>query len=179
MPMTRETKEAKVVEVAERLRGAKAVYLTDLTGLTVERLTTFRRICRDNGIRLEVVRNTLIRRAATDTAYEGLNPHLNGPTALMTVVEDAVSPARVLDKFIKETKGLPKVKVACVEGEIYDEAGVQALAKLPSREALLGQLLSVLNAPVTQLAMVLNATARNLANVLDQVAKQKGGEGAE
>jgi large subunit ribosomal protein L10 len=179
MPKTKEEKGVKVAEVAERLRGSTAVYLADLTGMTVERLTGFRRICRENGIRLQVVKNTLIHRASRSTAFEALEPYLNGPTALMTVTEDAIAPARVLDRFIKETKGLPKIKVACVEGGVYDEAGVQALAKLPSREALLGQLLSVLNAPLTQLVMVLNATGRNLANVLDQVAQQKGGSGAE
>jgi len=179
MPITRAVKEAKVTEVAERLHGAKAVYLADLTGLTVDKLTTFRRICRDNGIRLEVVKNTLIHRAAEDTPFAALAPHLHGPTALLTTEQDVVAPARVLDKFIKESKGLPKVKAAYLEGDLYDEAGVQALAKLPTRDVLLGQLLSVLNAPVTQLAMVLNATARNLANVLDQVAKQKGGGGTE
>jgi large subunit ribosomal protein L10 len=178
MPKTRTQKEAKVTEIAERLGGAKAVYLTDLSGMTVETLTGFRRLCRQNGIHLEVVKNTLIHRASTDTPWEALRPHLQGPTALMTTTaEDVIAPARVLDAFIKENK-LPKVKVACLEGNVYDEAGVQTLAKLPSREALLGQLLSVLQAPMTQLAQVLNATARNLANVLDQVGKKKGEAGA-
>jgi|WetSurMetagenome_2_1015567.scaffolds.fasta_scaffold703323_1 large subunit ribosomal protein L10 len=174
MPRTRAEKEAKVAEVAERLSTTTGVYLADLTGMSVEKLTNFRRICRDNGIRLEVVKNTLIRRAAQGTPFEMLGPHLEGPTALMTTATDTVAPARVLEKFIKENK-IPKVKVACLEGDLYDEVGVQALAKLPSREVLLSQLLSVLNAPLTQLVGVLSATARNLANVLDQVATQKGG----
>ncbi len=179
MPLTREQKQNKVVEINERLTRSTAVYLADLSGMSVELLTNFRRICRDNGIQLEVVKNTLINRAAQNTPYTGLAPHLEGPTALMTTeLVDTVAPARVLDGFIKQTKGLPKVKVACLDGEVYDEAGVQVLAKLPSREVLLSQLLSVLNAPMTQLVQVLSATARNLANVLDQVAKQKGESGA-
>lgn len=179
MPKTRAEKEAKVSELNDRLASTQAVYLTDLSGMSVELLTEFRRLCRENGIRIEVVKNTLLSRAAKSTPFEMLNPHLEGPTALMSVAEmDTIAPARVLDGFIKKNK-LPKIKVACLEGEVYDEEGVKALALLPSRDVLLSQLLSVLQAPLTQLAMVLNATARNLANVLDQVAKQKGGESAQ
>jgi large subunit ribosomal protein L10 len=178
MPKTRAEKETKVEEIAERLGQAKGVYLADLSGMSVELLTNFRRLCRQNGIQLEVVKNTLIHRASENTAFEAIRPHLEGPTALMTTVEDVVAPAKLLDTFIRENK-LPKVKAACLDGSLYDEAGVQVLAKLPSRDQLLSQLLSVLQAPLTQLAVVLSATTRNFANVLDQVAKQKAGPEAE
>ena len=176
MPKTRLDKERKIAELVEILGEAKAIYLADLSGMSVEMLTGFRRLCRENGITLEVVKNTLLHRASRETQFAPVSPHLHGPTALMTTTTDAVAPARILDQYIKKNK-MPKVKVAWLEGDLFDEMGIQALAKLPSREVLLSMLLSVLNAPLTNLVGVLSACPRNLANVLDQVAKRREGGG--
>ncbi len=173
MPLTKEQKQTKVDELSGRLAGSTCVYLTDLSGMSVEMLTQFRRTCRDSGVSVEVVKNTLLHRAALTTQYEALDPYLNGPTALMTTTgEDIVVPARVLEKFIKQFK-FPQIKAACIDGDLYDEQGVKDLAKLPTRDVLLSQFLSVLNAPLTQFITVLTAPLRNLASVLEQVARQK------
>jgi large subunit ribosomal protein L10 len=176
MPKTRLDKERKIAELVETLGEAKAIYLADLSGMSVEMLTGFRRLCRENGITLEVVKNTLLHRASRDTPFAPVSPHLRGPTALMTTAADAVAPARVLEQYIRKTK-MPKVKVAWLEGDLFDEAGIQSLAKLPSRQVLLSMLLNVLMAPLTSFVGVLNAGPRNLVSVLDQVAKQRAALG--
>jgi large subunit ribosomal protein L10 len=119
-----------------------------------------------------VVKNTLLERAARGTAYEVLIPHLAGPTAMMTSTSDAIAPARVLVQFIRENR-LPAVKVACVEGNVFDEQGVRALSELPTREVLLSMLLRALQGPLSNLVSVLNGNLRDLAQVLGEVAKQK------
>lgn len=174
MPLTRAQKNEQIEELSSALGRTSGLYLADLTGMSVETVTRFRQACRNKDVQIEVIKNTLIVRATTGTQFEPIHPYLEGPTAvLLSKSEDVVAPARVLDQFIKENK-LPKIKAACLEGVVYDEAGVKQLSSLPTRDELIAMLARALNAPLTNLAGVLNATARNLAHVLQEVAKTKG-----
>lgn len=174
MSLTRTQKDEQIQDLSKALESTSGLYLADLSGMSVEVVTRFRQACRDKDVQIQVIKNTLIVRATQGTEFESIHPYLEGPTAvLVSKSEDVVAPARVLDKFIKENK-LPKIKAACLEGVVYDEAGVKTLSSLPTRDELIAQLARVLNAPLTNLAGVLNATARNLAHVLQEVAKTKG-----
>lgn len=173
--LTRTEKQKKVEELATLISSARGIYVADFTGLDVAAITELRRVCREAGIRFEVVKNSLGRFAAEKANIEDLPEQFTGPTALATSVEDEIVPAKVLIDFAKEHEG-PKVRAAYVEGNVYDEAGVKALATLPSRDVLLGNLVRVLMAPLTQLAMVLNAPLRDLAGVLNEVGKKGGGD---
>ena len=174
MPLTRIEKEEQIQELSAALGNTSGLYLADLSGMSVEVVTRFRQACRDKDVQMRVIKNTLIARATKGTDFEPIHPYLEGPTAvLVSKSEDIVAPARVLDQFIRMNK-LPKIKAACLEGVVYDEAGVKQLSSLPTRDELIAMLARVLNAPLTNLAGVLNATARNLAHVLQEVAKTKG-----
>lgn len=173
MPLTRSQKDAQVQELNETLGKVEGVFLADLTGMSVEIVTKFRATCREKDVQIKVVKNTLIERAARGTSFEALKPHLEGPTALLIGTTDSVEPARVLNQFIKDNK-LPAVKVACIEGTLYDVAGVKALSELPTRDELIAMLARALNGPLTGLVTVLSGTARNLARVLSEVAQKKG-----
>ena len=171
--MNRNEKSEGVALMSERIAAAKGVYLADFTGLTVEKVSILRRQMRKAGVHVQIMKNTLLRRAVDGTEYETLAPHLKGPTAILLPMEEEIAPAKVLDAFIQEHK-LPSVKIACLQGKLYGGDEVSQLAKLPPRDVLLGQLLRALQGPLSQLASVLTAHLRDLANVLDQVSKKKG-----
>jgi large subunit ribosomal protein L10 len=171
--MIRPEKQEKVRELSEMLGSAKGICLADFHGMTVARISELRRRCRKADLRMEVAKNTLLRRAATEVGREAMIPFLKGETAVVTSVDDEVAPARVLFDFLREFKS-PRIKGGVIEGRAFDEAGAQMVATLPPREVLLGMLLRALQGTLTSFASVLQAPVRNLANVLDQVAKQKG-----
>ena len=173
--MIRTEKVQKVQELTEVLGKAKGICLADFEGMTVATVSELRRRARKANVRIEVAKNTLLRRAATEAGREAMLPFLKGETAIVTSAEDQIAPARVLIDFQREFKGIPRVKGGVIEGRAYNEAGVQTVAALPPREVLLGQLLRALQGGLTNLVSVLQAPLRELANVLDQVAKQKGG----
>jgi large subunit ribosomal protein L10 len=173
MPLTRAQKDDQIAHLSERFENGGGVYLADLSGMTVEKVTNFRLACRESDVSIRVFKNNVLKRAAKDTEFEPITPFLEGPTALLMCDDDAVAPARVLEKFIKANK-MPKVKVACLEGTIYDDNGVKQLSMLPTRDELIAQLARALNGPLTNLVGVLSANPRSLARVLSEVSKQKG-----
>ncbi|HJA70297.1 MAG TPA: 50S ribosomal protein L10 [Candidatus Lachnoclostridium stercoravium] len=153
-----ELKQPIVEEIAELFDGAQGAVLVDYRGLTVEQDTILRKKLREAGVTYKVYKNTLIRRAAKGTAFEALDPHLEGPTALAVSKTDATAPARVLADFAKTADAL-ELKAGVVEGTYYDQAGIQVIATIPSREILLGKLLGSIQSPIANFARVINQIA--------------------
>ena len=150
-----ELKQPVVQAIAEDVKDAASVVLVDYRGLTVEQDTALRKQLREAGIIYKVCKNTMMKRAFEGTEFAALDEYLEGPSALAVSKDDATAPARILAKFAKDAKAL-ELKAGVVEGEAYDQAGLQALAAIPSREELLSKLLGSLQSPITNLARVLN-----------------------
>ena len=159
-----EVKKPVVDEISELLNDAKAAVLVDYRGLTVEQDTNLRKQLREAGVVYKVYKNTMVNFAVQGTEFEELSKHLEGPTALAVSKEDASAPARILNNFSKDAPAL-ELKAGVVEGTYYDQAGIQVIANIPSREVLLSKLLGSMQSPVTNFARVIKQIAEKQEEV--------------
>ena len=157
-----ELKKPIVEEISANIADAQGVVLVNYSGLTVAQDTQLRKELREAGVVYKVYKNTMMNFAFQGTPCEELCKHLDGTNALAISKEDATAPARILAKFAKTAPQLELV-AGVVEGTYYDEAGVNALASIPSREVLLGKLLGSIQSPIANLARVLNQIAESKA----------------
>lgn len=155
-----EAKKAKVEKLTEIIKNSVSGVLVDYKGITVEEDTKLRKELREAGVNYFVEKNTMLLRAFKECGIEGFEEALNGTTALAVSSDDQTAPARILGKFA-EKAGDDKfnLKAGFVEGEVYDQAGVVALSKIPSKDTLLAQLVGSLQGPLQKLAATLNAVA--------------------
>lgn len=166
------SKTQVVEELSAKLATAKAAFLADYRGLTVDEVNDLRSKLRDSGVEYRVVKNTLLRLAAKDTPFTCLDEYLTGPTAIAIAQEDPVAPAKVLSDYAKASKVF-ELKAAVLDGKLLSLEEITALAELPSREVLLARLLGSINAPVSNFVGVLAAVPRSLVQVLGAIKDQK------
>ena len=153
-----EVKKPIVDEIAELLNGAATAVVVDSRGRTGEQDTKLRKQLREAGVVYKVYKNTMMHRAFEGTQCEELIQHLHGTNAIAISATDATAPARILDKFAKKAPALELV-AGIVEGNYNDQAGIQALAGIPSREELLGKLLGSIQSPIANFARVISQIA--------------------
>jgi len=160
-----EQKQAIVNEFKEKFSEAKIVIVTDYKGLDVTTLNGLRGRLREKNIEFHVVKNTLLRRASEGSDLALISDCFVGPSAVAYSSDDPVAPAKILTEFAKENESL-EIKAGVMEGRVLDTAAIKALSNLPSREQLLGQLLSVINGVPTGLVRVLNGVPQQFLNLL-------------
>jgi len=171
----RKQQKAEIVqEIREKVAKAQIGILTDFKGLKVEDMTRLRRQVQETAAELTVVKNTLLRRAASDDSpLSPLMPHFTGPNALTLGYEDPVAVTKVLIKFAQEKPQL-QIKGASLGGQALTLKDLEVLSRLPAREVLLAQLLGVLQGVPTALVTVLAGVIRNLLNLLVALKDKKG-----
>lgn len=169
--MDRQTKENTIADLQGRFATATAMVLTDFTGVTVEEVNNFRRQLQGVEGEYRVAKNTLVSRAIEGTPYGPLKDLLTGQNGLVFGYGDIVALAKVVARYATEN-GKLAIKAGVTEGQLLETSGVEALATLPSREALQAQLLGVITQPATRLVGVLSGSAGQLARLLSERASQ-------
>ncbi len=170
--MNRNEKGAVVQNMAERLDRAKALVLTNFSGLKVEQMTELRAQLREKGFEYVVVKNTLLKRAAEGKSAAVLGDMLEGPNGLGLSYDDPVGLAKALVDFAKTNPKL-EIRAGVLSGKLIGPEQVADLAKLPSREVLLSMLLGALQGVPRNLVSVLAAVPRSLMNVLKAIEEKK------
>jgi large subunit ribosomal protein L10 len=156
-----------VEDLRSRLEGISSVFLTEYRGLTVHQLSELRKQLRAVSAEYKVVKNRLARIAVSSSGLAGITPHLTGPTGFIIARDEPVAVAKALQTFIRTVPALT-VKAGIVEGQVLGAEELKALADLPSRAALRGQLVGAIQGPLAQLVGLLERVQRDLAYVLDQ-----------
>lgn len=165
-------KQEIVEQLKDQLQSANLAVLAEYRGVNVAGMSDLRRQARESNVRVQVVKNSLARRAVEDTDYACLSDQLLGPLAIATS-SDPVAAAKLVADFAKQHEPF-QIQAGAMNGQLLDAANVNQLAKLPSRDELIGQLVGVTAAPIRNFLGVLNqlptALVRTLAAVRD--AKQ-------
>lgn len=170
--MNRDEKSTVVSVLNESFNRAKFTVVTDYCGLTVLELQELRGELRKCDSEIRVAKNTLLKRAVADTTSESLADDFTGTTAVVMAYNDPVLPAKALTRF---ADGHAKFKIRCaaLDGTKLTIDDLIVLSKLPTKDLLLGQLLSVLNGVPTSLVQVLSAVPRTFLYGLRAISEQK------
>jgi large subunit ribosomal protein L10 len=170
--MNRDQKAVAIAEIAENIDQSEAIFAVDYRGITVAQVAELRAKLRDADASFKVVKNSLTERAADQVGAEALKDFLAGPTALTFVRGDAATAAKAIADYAKATQLLP-FKGGLMEGSALDVEQIRSLSRLPSREALYGQLVGIVASPISGLVRSLGGLIGGLAVALGQVQEKK------
>lgn len=170
--MNREQKAVAIEEIAAHIDESHAIFAVDYRGISVPQVAELRAKLRDADATFTVVKNSLTERAADQAGAQTLKDYLAGPTALTFVRGDAATAAKAIADYARVTQLLP-FKGGLMDGDSLDIEQLRSLSRLPSREALYGQLVGVVASPVSGLVRTLSALVGGLASALGQVRDKK------
>lgn len=171
MGLNLDEKRALVAEVSAKVATAGAMVLAEYRSLEVGDITRLRTKARQSGVYLRVLKNTLARRAVTETPFAGLAEHMRGPL-VYGISADPVAVAKVLQEFAKSNDKLV-IKAGALPNQVMTSKEVGVLASMPSREELLATLMGTMQAPIAKLAQTLNEVPGKFVRTLAAVQEAK------
>lgn len=148
-------KKEEVKKLAEEMKDAKLILLTDYRGINVTDDTTLRKDLRGVGAKYSIIKNNITKRALAECGIEGLEEKLEGPTAVVMSSEDYLEPSKIIYKFSKDNE-FYTIKGGVIEGKVMTAEEIITLAKLPSRETLLSMLAGALLGNISKVAVALD-----------------------
>jgi large subunit ribosomal protein L10 len=174
--MPRPEKVQAVEEIKGRMEDARAFFLTEYRGLSVKQQQTLRRALREAGADYKVLKMTLAAIAARELGHDEIAEELVGPTAIAFADEDAVAAAKALDEFATGNEAFV-LKAGMLSGNLLAPEQVSELAKMPSRDELLGKIAGAMAAPMFGAAGLFAAFTRNAASMFSQLLEKKEADG--
>ena len=171
-------KKAEVKELAEKMKNAKLILLTEYRGINVADDTKLRRDLRGANATCNVIKNNIIRRALAECKLEGLEDKLVGPTAVIMSQEDYLEASKTIYKFSKDNEYY-KIKGGVVDGKVMTAEEIITLAKLPSRETLLSMLAGALLSNISKVAVALNEVKKQKESGVEATEPEKKEEPAK
>ncbi|EEP44493.1 ribosomal protein L10 [Collinsella intestinalis DSM 13280] len=171
--MPKQYKIDAVAEIESKIESNAGVYVVSYNGLTVLQAQELRKQLREAGAQMKVYKNNLVRIALENKEQPNLDEMLVGPLAYVFFEEEPVSAAKVLKEFAKKSKGVLEIKGGISDGQAVSAAEVDAIAELPSKDQLLGQIAGLINGFARDIAVCVNGVSSGLARTVQQISEQK------
>ena len=171
--MTREEKSVAINEILEVLKSNQNIYLTDISGLNALETSNLRRMCFKAGVKLSVVKNTLLEKAmeSSEKDFGGLKETLKGNTSVM-IAEVSNAPAKVIKNFRKKSER-PILKGAMIEEDIYvGDEQLETLFTIKSKEELIGDIIMLLQSPAKNVISALSSSGGKLSSILQTLSNK-------
>ncbi|MFN8438079.1 MAG: 50S ribosomal protein L10 [Cytophagales bacterium] len=167
--MTKEEKAVIIEELKNKFNSHDFFYVTDASGMTVEQVNAFRKLCFSKGIEYRVVKNSLIKKAleAVEGDYAEFNSVLKGFSGLLFTNESGKAPALMLKEFYQGGSSKPELKGASIDKCLYvGKDSLESLASIKSREELIGEIIGLLQSPAKNVISALKSGEHTIAGVV-------------
>jgi len=171
-------KTAQIEDLVDRLSRSQLTIIADYRGLTVDALQGFRARLRPLDSEFRIAKNTLARLAAERVGVDGLEPQLDGPTAILFAYGDVVAPAKAISDFARTSRIL-QIRAGVMNNQVITPSDIEAISSLPPRDELLGKLVGLLASPMARTVGVLSGPSRSVVYLANARVEQLGGVSVE